>query len=100
MLEWNEGEGEQEGGEEEGASCVEEPCAWVGSVIGELGGCRAVSDDVEMGDASEKIEMIVRAPRKDPTIANTGPKTGISPSNADSVVIEPVTPRTAREKKR
>jgi hypothetical protein len=38
---------------------MEESCAWGGSVLGDLGGCQAVSDDVEMGDASENIEMIV-----------------------------------------
>ncbi len=35
MMEWNEGEGEKEGEEEE-AGCVEEACAWAGSVIGGL----------------------------------------------------------------
>ena len=57
-MEWEEGEeGKEE--EEEDARCVEEMCAWGGSVIGELGGCAVVSDDVEMTDAGEKIELIV-----------------------------------------
>ena len=52
------GEGEKEEEEEE-VGRAEEACAWGGSVIGDLGGCRAVSDDVEMGNAGDKIEMIV-----------------------------------------
>ena len=45
--------------EEEQAGCVEEACAWGGSLVGDLGGCHAVGDDVEMADVNEKIEMIV-----------------------------------------
>ena len=46
---------EEEEEQEEGAACVEEVCAWGGSVIGGLGGCREISEDVQMKDASEKM---------------------------------------------
>ena len=56
-MEWEEGEEGKEK-EEDDARCVEEACAWGGSVIGDLGRCAAVSEDVEMEDADETIEMI------------------------------------------
>jgi len=60
MMEYEEeGWKEEEKEEEEQAGCVEETCAWGGSVIGSLGGCHAVGEDVDMIGGGEKIEMIV-----------------------------------------
>ena len=55
-MEWEEEEAAE--AEAEGAACVDEPCTLGGSVIGELGGCGAVSD-MEVDSSGEKIEMIV-----------------------------------------
>ena len=60
MMEWEE-EAEQKEEEEEEAGCVEEACAWGGSVIGSLGGCRVMSEDVDMDGRGETIDMIVDA---------------------------------------
>ena len=54
-MEWEE-EQEADG---ERAACAEEARAWGESAIGELGGCGVMSEDVEMEDTSEKIEIIV-----------------------------------------
>ena len=56
-VEWEGDEKHEE--EEAGAACVEDYCGWGGSVIGELGQCGVTSEDVEIEDKSEKIEMIV-----------------------------------------
>ena len=56
MIEYEEeGENEDEEGE---AGCMEEACAWGGSIIGSLRGFRSMSEDEDTGDSNEKIEMI------------------------------------------
>ena len=58
MMEWEEVVDEKEEDEED-AGCVEEACTWGGSVIGGLGGCRAMSEDANMETGEETIEMVV-----------------------------------------
>ena len=50
-------EGKKE--EEEVVGCMEEACAWGGSVIGSLGGCQAKSEDVEIDGKWQTIEVIL-----------------------------------------
>ena len=58
MLEW-EGGAEEIEEEEDDAQRVEEACTWVGSVIGDFGGCRVMSEDVDTEAGEETIEMVV-----------------------------------------
>ena len=57
-MEWEKGAAEN-GEEEEEQQCVEDTCTWRGLVIGGLGGCRAMSEDVDMETGEETIEMVV-----------------------------------------
>ena len=56
--EWEEGTEEKEEEEEEGAGCMKEACAWGGSVIGDLGSCRVMSEEGNI-EGDETIDMIV-----------------------------------------
>ena len=82
-MEW-EGDEEEEGEEGERAAWVEEACAWGGSVIGELGSCAAVSDDMEVDDKEEKIEMIVDSGCRR-TIVKPGAFNGMKVKKTDNV---------------
>jgi hypothetical protein len=82
-VEW-EGDEEEEGEEGERAAWVEEACAWGGSVIGELGSCAAVSDDMEVDDKEEKIEMIVDSGCRR-TIVKPGAFKGMKVKKTDNV---------------
>ena len=61
-----------------------EACAWGGSVIGELGSCAAVSDDMEVDDKEEKIEMIVDSGCRR-TIVKPGAFKGMKVKKTDNV---------------
>ena len=82
-MEW-EGDEEEEGEEGERAAWVEEACAWGGSVIGELGSCAAVSDDMEVDDIEEKIEMTVDSGCRR-TIVKPGAFKGMKVKKTDNV---------------
>ena len=58
-MEWEwEEESEVKEDEEEDAQCLEEACAWGGSVIGDLGSCRVMSEEENIA-REETIDMIV-----------------------------------------